>query len=133
VDTIDLLQAHSWDAYHPIDETMQAFDRLVASGKVRYVGVSNFDVPQMEAAWRSLSFQALQPRYNLLDREIEAAILPYCQQRGIGVLAHSPLAKGLLTGRYEPGYVFASDDERSQMPRFQGDEFSRLLAWTVPL
>src|SRR5215831_3573204 len=58
---------------------------------------------------------------------------PSCQQRGIGVLAHSPLAKGLLTGRYEPGYVFAADDERAQMPRFQGDEFSRLLAWTVPL
>jgi aryl-alcohol dehydrogenase-like predicted oxidoreductase len=133
VDSIDLLQAHSWDAYHSIDETMQAFDRLVASGKVRYVGVSNFDVPQMEAAWRERSFQALQPRYNLLDREVEAAILPYCQQRGIGVLAHSPLAKGLLTGRYEPGYVFAADDERAQMARFQGDEFSRLLAWTVPL
>jgi aryl-alcohol dehydrogenase-like predicted oxidoreductase len=133
VDTIDLLQAHSWDAYHSIDETMQAFDRLVASGKVRYVGVSNFDVPQMAAAWRAGSFQALQPRYNLLDREVEAAILPYCQQRGIGVLAHSPLAKGLLTGRYEPGYVFAADDERAQMTRFQGDDFSRLLAWTVPL
>ena len=94
VDTIDLLQAHSWDADHPIDETMQAFDRLVTSGKVRYVGVSNFDVPQMEAAWRARSFQALQPRYNLLDREVEAAILPYCQQRGIGVLAHSPLCQG---------------------------------------
>jgi aryl-alcohol dehydrogenase-like predicted oxidoreductase len=133
VETIDLLQAHSWDAHHPIDETMQAFERLVSSGKVRYVGVSNFDVPQMEAAWRARSFQSLQPRYNLLDREIEAAILPYCQQRDIGVLAHSPLAKGLVTGRYEPGHVFAADDERAQMARFQGDEFSRLLARMSPL
>jgi aryl-alcohol dehydrogenase-like predicted oxidoreductase len=133
VETIDLLQAHSWDAHHPIDETMQAFERLVSSGKVRYVGVSNFDVPRMEAAWRAQSFQSLQPRYNLLDREIEAAILPYCQQRDIGVLAHSPLAKGLFTGRYEPGHVFAPDDERAQMERFQGDELSRLLAWTAPL
>jgi len=133
VGTIDLLQAHSWDAYHSIDEAMQVFDRLVATGKVRYVGVSNFDVPQMEAAWSARSFQALQPRYNLLDREAEAAILPYCQQRGIGVLAHSPLAKGVLTGRYTTGHVFAADDERAQMARFQGDEFSRLLAWTVPL
>ena len=128
VDTIDLLQAHSWDAHHPIEGTMQAFDQLVASGKVRYVGVSNFDVPQMEAAWRYRSFHALQPRYNLLDREVEAAILPYCQQRGIGVLAHSPLAKGLLTGRYEPGYVFAADDERAQMARFQGDEFEPVVS-----
>jgi aryl-alcohol dehydrogenase-like predicted oxidoreductase len=133
VETIDLLQAHSWDARHPIDETMQAFERLVARGKVRYVGVSNFDVPQMEAAWQVRSFQSLQPRYNLLDREIEAAILPYCQQRDIGVLAHSPLAKGLLTGRYQPGHAFAADDERAQMARFQGDEFSRLLARTAPL
>ena len=133
LETIDLLQAHSWDAHHPIDETMQAFERLVSSGKVRYVGVSNFDVPRMEAAWRARSFQSLQPRYNLLDRDIEEAILPYCQQRDIGVLAHSPLAKGLFTGRYEPGHVFAADDERAQMARFQGDELSRLLGWTAPL
>jgi aryl-alcohol dehydrogenase-like predicted oxidoreductase len=133
VDTIDLLQAHSWDARHPIDETMQAFERLVTSGKVRYVGVSNFDVSQMEDAWRAAPFLTLQPRYNLLDREIEPGILPYCQRRGIGVLAHSPLAKGLLTGRYQSGHVFAAEDERSQMGRFQGDEFTRLLARTAPL
>ncbi len=133
VETIDLLQAHSWDAHHPIDETMHAFDQLVTSGKVRYVGVSNFDVPQMEAAWQVGCFQSLQPRYNLLDRQIEAAILPYCEQRAIGVLTHSPLAKGLLGGRYQAGHVFAADDERAQLPRFQGDELSRLLAWTAPL
>jgi aryl-alcohol dehydrogenase-like predicted oxidoreductase len=133
VETIDLLQAHSWDALHPIDETMRAFERLVSSGKVRYVGVSNFDVPQMEAAWRAVPFLALQPRYNLLNREIESDILPYCERRGIGVLAHSPLAKGLLTGRYQSGHVFAADDERAQMSRFQGDEFSRLLASTAPI
>jgi aryl-alcohol dehydrogenase-like predicted oxidoreductase len=133
VGTIDLLQAHSWDAQHAIDETMRAFERLVTSGKVRYIGVSNFDVQQLEAAWQVRPFQSLQPRYNLLDREIEAAILPYCQQRGIGVLAHSPLAKGLLTGRYQPGHVFAQDDERARMARFQGEKFSRLLARTAPL
>ena len=133
VETIDLLQAHSWDAQHPIDETMRAFERLVSSGKVRWIGVSNFDVPQLEAAWQVRPFQALQPRYNLLDRAIEAAILPACQERGIGVLAHSPLAKGLLTGRYQPGHVFAADDERAHMARFQGAQFNRLLARTAPL
>jgi len=133
VETIDLLQAHSWDARHPIDETMHAFERLVDSGKIRYVGVSNFDVPQMEIASHTRSFQSLQPRYNLLDREIEAAILPYCEQREIGVLAHSPLAKGLFSGRFEPGHRFAPDDERAQMARFQADELNRLLAWTAPL
>jgi aryl-alcohol dehydrogenase-like predicted oxidoreductase len=133
VERIDLLQAHGWDALHPIDETMRAFDHLVSSGKARYIGVSNFDVPQMESAWRALPFQTLQPRYNLLDRDVEAAILPYCQQKGIGVLAHSPLAKGLLTGRYQPGHLFARDDERAQMSRFQADRLSESLARTAPL
>jgi len=75
----------------------------------------------------------LQPRYNMLDREIEAAILPFCIERGIGVLAHSPLAKGLFSGRFEPGHTFAPDDEPAHMARFQGDEFSRVLAWMAPL
>jgi aryl-alcohol dehydrogenase-like predicted oxidoreductase len=73
-------------------------------------------------------FQSLQPRYNLLDRHVEAAILPYCLEQGIGVLAHSPLAKGLLTGKYGPDHVFPPDDERARMPRFEGDEYRRHLA-----
>ena len=133
VETIDLLQAHGWDAQHPIEASMDAFQRLVDSGKVRYVGVSNFDVPQMERAWRRHPFQSLQPRYNLFDREIEPAILPYCERQQIGVLAHSPLAKGLLTKRYQPGHVFPADDERSQMPRFQGDSFRRQLGQAARL
>jgi aryl-alcohol dehydrogenase-like predicted oxidoreductase len=127
VDTIDLLQAHGWDAQHPIDESMEAFEALVEAGKVRFIGVSNFDVPQMQAAWDRLPFQALQPPYNILDREVEATILPYCERQGIGVLAHSPLAKGLLGGRYALGHVFPAEDERSRMARFQGDEFRRQL------
>jgi len=82
VDTINLLQAHSWDAHHSIDETMQAFDRLVGSGKVRYVGVSNFEVPQMEAAWQARSFQALQPRYNLLDARSKRSSCPTANNEG---------------------------------------------------
>ena len=134
-DHVDLLQAHSWDAHHPIDETMRAFDDLVQAGKVRYAGVSNFDVAQMAAAMavelggaERRPFQSLQPRYNLLDRHVEAAILPYCLEQGIGVLAHSPLAKGLLTGKYTSDHVFSDDDERARMPRFQGEAFRRHLA-----
>ena len=127
VETIDLVQAHGWDPHHPIEETMDAFQKLVDSGKVRYVGVSNFDVPQMEAAWNRHPVQSLQPRYNLFDREIETTILPYCERQQIGVLAHSPLAKGLLTMSYRPDHVFPADDERSQMPRFQGATLRRLL------
>jgi aryl-alcohol dehydrogenase-like predicted oxidoreductase len=132
-DYVDLLQAHSWDARHPIEETMRAFDDLTRSGKVRYVGVSNFDVPQMQAAWTTSPFQSLQPRYNLLDRGVEAEILPYCERQGIGVLAHSPLAKGLLTGKYGPETVFPPDDERAQMPRFTGAEYQRHLATAARL
>ncbi|HEX2325741.1 MAG TPA: aldo/keto reductase, partial [Chloroflexota bacterium] len=127
LEQVDLLQAHSWDAGHPIEETMRAFDDLTRSGKVRYVGVSNFDVPQMEAAWAVRPFHSLQPRYNLLDRDVDAEILPYCHRQGIGVLAHSPLAKGLLTGKFNSQTVFAEDDERSRMPRFQGQELARHL------
>jgi aryl-alcohol dehydrogenase-like predicted oxidoreductase len=133
VETIDLVQAHGWDAHHAIEATMDAFQNLVDSGKVRYVGVSNFDVPQMQAAWNRHPFQSLQPRYNLFDREIESSILPYCEREQIGVLAHSPLAKGLLTMRYRADHVFPADDERSQMPRFQGDEFRRRTAQATRL
>jgi len=131
IEQIDLLQAHSWDAGHPIEESMRAFDDLVRAGKVRYVGVSNFDVPQMEAALAVEGvrpFSSLQPRYNVFDNGPEEAILPYCLRQGIGVLAHSPLAKGLLTGSYRPGHVFSEDDERSRMPRFQGETFARSSA-----
>jgi aryl-alcohol dehydrogenase-like predicted oxidoreductase len=128
IERIDLLQAHAWDAKHPVEESMRAFDDLVGAGKVHYVGVSNFDVPRMEAAWAVRRFQSLQPRYNLLDPDAEESILPYCLGRGIGVLAHSPLAKGLLTAKYRPGHAFPEDDERSRMPRFQGDSFARSVA-----
>jgi aryl-alcohol dehydrogenase-like predicted oxidoreductase len=127
-DYVDLLQAHSWDAGHPIEETMRAFEDLTRSGKVRYTGVSNFDVPQMEAARAAGAVQSLQPAYSLLARGVEAEILPYCQAQGIGVLAHSPLAKGLLTGKYTPQSVFPADDERARMPRFSGAEGQRNLA-----
>jgi aryl-alcohol dehydrogenase-like predicted oxidoreductase len=133
IEVIDLLQAHSWDAYHPIEETMTAFDRLVQSGKVRYLGVSNFDADQMEAARRIRPFQSDQPRYNLLDREAEQGVLPYCASHGIGVLAHSPLAKGLLTGKYRSEPDFPLDDERGQMPRFSGPQFQQVLARTQAL
>jgi aryl-alcohol dehydrogenase-like predicted oxidoreductase len=126
VEKIDLVQAHGWDSHHPIEATMDAFQDLVERGKVRYVGVSNFDVRQMQEAWKRHPFQSLQPPYNLFDRSVESSILPYCARQQIGVLAHSPLAKGLLTLRYRPGHVFPADDERSQMPRFHGDAF-RLL------
>jgi aryl-alcohol dehydrogenase-like predicted oxidoreductase len=125
---VDLYQIHWWEGRVPIEESMAAMEALRREGKTRYIGVSNFDVPQMDAARSTAPIQSLQPRYNLLDREIEARIAPYCDREGIGILVHSPLAKGALTGRYGPGHVFPAEDERSHFPRFQGETFARIAA-----
>jgi len=124
VDYVDLYQVHNWrGADYPIESTMEAMSQLQQQGKTRYLGVSNFNATQMDAAYNVVPFHSSQPQYNMIDRGIESHDLPYCEQRGIGTLAHSPLAKGLLTGKYRADHVFADDDERSGLPRFQGDAF----------
>ena len=129
VDHVDLYQVHSWRGERdPIEATMAAMARLQQEGKTRHLGVSNFNAAQMQAAAAVAPFVSSQPRYNMLDREIEAADLPWCEANGVGNLAHSPLAKGLLTGRYAPGHVFPDDDERTRSPRFQGELFGRYCA-----
>lgn len=134
VDNVDLYQVHSWrgDTY-PIDETMDELTRLQQEGLVRHIGVSNFNAQQMAQAHALAPFVSCQPRYNMIDREIEAQDLPWCKANGVGNLAHSPLAKGLLTGKYRPGHVFAEDDERSGFPRFQGEAFASFCAVTDKL
>ncbi|MDA0712135.1 MAG: aldo/keto reductase [bacterium] len=127
-DCVDLYQVHSWNANFPIEETMATMARLQEQGKTRFIGVSNFNAEQMEMAYRIAPFHSSQPRYNMFDRNIEAEDLAYCAGRGIGILAHSPLAKGLLTGKYAANHTFPEDDERSKFPRFQGDLFARYLA-----
>lgn len=99
VDTIDLLQIH-WptETMEDIDEAWGVLARLQKEGKVRWIGVSNFDVEQMQRAEAIAALTSLQPPYSLLRREIEAEILPYCQQQGIGVIVYSPMYSGLLTG-----------------------------------
>lgn len=123
VEYVDLYQIHTWNPEYPIDESMETLTDLQQQGKTRFIGVSNFNKKQMQKAWETAPFQSTQPAYNMIDRDIEADDLPFCIERGIGILAHSTLAKGLLTGKYQPGYRFHSDDERSEFPRFQGDAF----------
>lgn len=105
-DYIDLYQAHAPDPDTPLEETLRAFDDLVRQGKVRYVGCSNFPGWQIALA-RGISerhnlarFDCVQPRYNLLYREIENEVLPLCRDQGLGVIAYNPLAGGFLTPRY---------------------------------
>lgn len=128
VEYVDLYQIHSWRAEPPVEESMAELQRLQTEGKVRYLGVSNYNADQMARALKTARFHSNQPRYNLIDRGIEAVDLPFCEQAGIGILAHSPLAKGLLTGKYTPNYQFPPDDERANFPRFQGETFARYLA-----
>ena len=128
VDFVDLYQIHGWNPQYPIEESMETMARLQEEGKTRIIGVSNFNAQQMQQALQTARFHSNQPRYNLLYRDIEADDIPFCQREGIGILAHSPLGKGLLTGRYKPGHRFPPEDERSESPRFQGEAFAQALA-----
>jgi aryl-alcohol dehydrogenase (NADP+) len=105
-DYIDLYQLHSYDPDTPIDETISALDQLVRSGKVLYVGCSNFLAYQLaRAVGRAETLglarmDSVQPRYNLLFRQIERELLPLCGEEGIGVIPYNPIAGGLLTGKH---------------------------------
>lgn len=108
-DYLDLYLLHEPDPATPIDETLEALDRIVRSGKARYVGCSNFLAYRIAQALgrsdlrRLARFSAVQPRYNLLFREAERELLPLCVEEGLGVLAYNPLAGGLLTGKHAQG------------------------------
>ena len=128
VDYIDLYQVHWPDPHTPVEETACALDQLVQEGKIRYVGVSNYDAEQMRAFEQIRKLDALQPPYSLFRRDIERDILPYCQAHGIGVLVYGALGHGLLAGTYTPQTTFAADDWRSHNPIFHGDTFARNLA-----
>jgi len=108
-DYLDLYQAHRYDVETPLEETLRAFDDLVRQGKVLYVGVSEWTAGQMADALRiadDMGFDRIvsnQPQYNMLWRVIEAEILPLAKKEGIGQIVFSPLAQGVLTGKYAPG------------------------------
>jgi 1-deoxyxylulose-5-phosphate synthase len=108
-DYIDLYQMHAWDTETPIDETLQALDDVVRSGKVRYAGCSNFLAYQLARSvgraevLATTSFVSVQPRYNLLFRENERELFPLCAEEGIAVIPYNPLAGGFLSGKHQPG------------------------------
>jgi aryl-alcohol dehydrogenase (NADP+) len=105
-DYVDLYQVHHFDATTPVDETLEAFDAVVRSGKARYVGCSNYHAHRVaRALGRSealglAKFVSVQPRYNLLFRQIERELLPLCEEEGLAVIPYNPLAAGLLTGKH---------------------------------
>jgi aryl-alcohol dehydrogenase-like predicted oxidoreductase len=108
-DYIDLYQCHRYDTETPLEETLRALDDLITQGKVLYAGISNWTAVQIDDAihtTRSLNLDPIvsdQPRYNLLARDIERDVLSLCEREGIGLVVYSPLAQGVLTGKYKPG------------------------------
>ena len=126
-DYIDLYQVHWPDPNTPFADTAGALADLVAAGKIRHVGVSNFDVKQMEQFSNTLQVETLQPPYHLFRRDIEASILPYTRAHDIGVLVYGPLAHGLLSGAMSTETKFAPGDWRAKSDVFKGELYRRNL------
>jgi aryl-alcohol dehydrogenase-like predicted oxidoreductase len=126
-DYVDLYQLHRYPSNVPLQESLDALMEAVGAGKVRHIGTSAFSAAQL-AECAGYPIQSEQPRLNILYPEALVDPIPYCASHGIGVIVHSPLGKGLLTGRYRPGHQFAPDDERSGFERFQGETFARHIA-----
>lgn len=126
-DYIDVYQIHWPDPDTPIAETAQAVKELYEAGKIRAIGVCNYSVEQLEEWRRVAPLHSVQPRYNLLERDIEADVLPYCREHGLGILAYSPMARGLLTGKFTENPTFRPGDNRQTDPRFTGEAYKRHL------
>lgn len=136
VECIDLYQIHWPEPDEDVEEGWGECARLKAEGKVRWIGVSNFSVTQMERAERIAPITSLQPPYSLLRRDIEQMILPHASGRGIGVVAYSPMASGLLTGTWSAARLasLADDDWRkAKNPLFQEPAFGRNVRFAESL
>jgi aryl-alcohol dehydrogenase-like predicted oxidoreductase len=131
VDVIDLYQIH-WPPEENgpgLEESWRTMAALQKEGKVRWIGVSNYDVPQLQRCEKIAPVTSLQPPYSLIRRQIENEILPYCERRGIGVIAYSPMASGLLTGAMTRERIakFPEDDWRKNSSEFREPKLSKNL------
>ena len=122
VEYVDLWQVHQWDPSTPLDEVLSALDHAVTSGRVRYVGVSNFASWQLARAatiqnpfFGKVALSSIQSEYSLLNRTVELEVLPACAEVGTGFIAWSPLGRGVLTGKYRSG---TPSDSRGASPHF---------------
>lgn len=142
VDYIDLYQVHCWDPGTPLDETLTTLDTLVKSGKVRYIGASNYKASQLQKAvdlsmFRGLEqYICLQPLYNLLDRALEWELVEVCINAGIGIIPWSPLRGGWLTGKYRRGMQAPPGDTRLALASERGwsemwENYANERTWNV--
>ncbi len=127
-DFIDLYQTHWQDPTTPIADTMGELMKLKDEGKIRAIGVSNASSDQMDAYRRVGPLDADQEKYSMLARDIERDQLPYCAKNAIAVLAYSPLAQGLLTGKMGPDREFAEGDQRRDNPTFSKERRARIAS-----
>lgn len=135
-DYVDLYQCHRYDENTPLDETMRALTEAVESGKVRYVGFSEWTAPQIRAAMETpgvVSFVSSQPQYSMLYRVPEAEVIPLCSKSGIGQIVWSPLAQGVLTGKYGKGRPLPGDSRAAnpKMNAFIGKWLQKNLVQRV--
>ena len=137
-DYVDLYQIHNPRPERPIGETMADLLKLRDDGKLRYLGVTNFSAQQYIEAAQYGPVGSSQSQYHMLFRKAEEEVLPTCLENGTGVMVHSSLARGLLTGKYWPGHRFSANDKRSQYAVFETSHFEsaypyveKLLAWAA--
>jgi aryl-alcohol dehydrogenase-like predicted oxidoreductase len=126
-DVIDLYQIHWPDVSTPVEESMSAMVKLQEQGKIRAIGVSNYDVEWLRRAMKVAPIASNQPPYSIIQRKIEAEILPFCRANNIGVICYSPLERGLLTGSVTLDRQFAPGDHRATHKFFRPENRKRVL------
>lgn len=126
-DYIDLYQMHWPESTTPIEETMEALEILKQQGKVRAVGVCNCPVDLLERACKALPVSANQVAYSMVNRHIEKDLVPFCLENGIGILPHTSLQKGLLTGKIKPDHQFNEGDHRPTTPYFKKNNHTEVM------
>jgi aryl-alcohol dehydrogenase-like predicted oxidoreductase len=133
-DYIDLLQLHWPDSSTPISETMEAMDMLLQQGKIRAAGVCNYTVDQVKEAKHTLNISSNQVPYSMLNRAIEQELVPYALENDLGIIAYSPMERGLLTGKYRGETSLNEGDHRQQyFKKFDGKDVSGFLDSLHPL
>jgi aryl-alcohol dehydrogenase-like predicted oxidoreductase len=126
-DYIDLYQIHWPDPVTPIEETMEAVQKLVDDGKIRAGGVCNFSVEEMTRARGAMPIVSDQVAYSMVNREIESDIVPYCIEKNVDILAYSPLQRGILTGKVTMEYTFNEGDHRPSTPYYSSENRKSIL------
>jgi len=129
VEVIDLYQMHRPEPEEDIEQAWEEMARLAEEGKVRYIGISNFNVEQIKRVEKIAPVASLQPPYSMLNRGVEDELLGYCAENNIGVVAYSPMQRGLLTGKFSQERLagLPLDDHRRRSPDFQEPQFSATL------